>query len=139
MTAKEYLRQYARAKTRAEIFKTEYEKEKNLIDTIRAAGSGDGTPSSGRISSPTEQKAIRLADKLTDYQNAELEALELKREILWMIELLQGDCATVLYERYINLKSWQEVADEIGYSLRQTHRFHQEGLGLIDMALNGTF
>lgn len=139
MTAKEYLRQYARAKTRAEIFKTEYEKEKNLIDTIRAAGSGDGTPSSGRISSPTEQKAIRLANKLTDYQNAELEALELKREILWTIGLLQGDCATVLYERYINLKSWQEVADEIGYSLRQTHRFHQEGLGLIDMALNGTF
>lgn len=139
MTAKEYLRQYARAKARADVFKTEYEKEKNLIDTIRAAGSGDGTPSSGRISSPTEQKAIRLADKLTDYQQAELEALELKREILWTIELLQGDCATVLYERYINLKSWQEVADTIGYSLRQTHRFHQEGLGLIDMALNGTF
>ena len=128
MTAKEFLRQYAQAEKLALRYRTEYEKEFMQIDTIRAAGSGDGTPGSGKISAPTEAKALRLAEKLTDYQNAVLDAIELKREVLKMIEYVPGEYGAVLYERYVNLKSWEEVADSIGYSLRQTHRFHQQAL-----------
>lgn len=128
MTAKEFLKQYAQAERLAVRYRTEYEKELMQIDTIRSAGSGDGMPGAGKISAPTEAKALRLAEKLTTYQNAVLDAIELKREVLKMIEYVPGEYGAVLYERYIQLKTWEEVADSIGYSLRQTHRFHQQAL-----------
>ena len=128
MTAKEYMKQYGRLKHKADILKTEYEAEKQTIDTIRAAGSGDGTPSSGKISTPTETKAIRLADKLTAYQNAELEALEARQKIFDTICAIPGEFGQVLFGHYLEMKSWQEVADDVGYSLRQTHRIHQAAL-----------
>ena len=139
MTAKEYLRQYEEAARLARRLKTEYDKEVELIDSIRSVLGGDGTPRGGSISKTTENKAIRLAEKLSDYQNAELDALRIKRTVLSTINAISGEAGSTLYERYINLKwdeerkiirlqTWDEVAKAIGYSKRQTHRFHEDGL-----------
>lgn len=131
MTAKEFLKRYARAKDRAELFKAEYRAELETVDTIRSAGDGDGTPRSGKVSDPTKQKALRLAEKLTNYEQAEMEALEIRIEIFKAISLLPVECGQVLFERYLERKSWTEVADSICYSLTQTHRFHRQALLLL--------
>ena len=142
MTAKEYLRQYEEAARLARRLKTEYDKEVELIDSIRSVLGGDGTPRGGSISKTTENKAIRLAEKLSDYQNAELDALRIKRTILSTINAIPGEAGSTLYERYINLKwdekrkiirlqTWDEVAKAIGYSKRQAHRFHEDGLAVV--------
>ena len=142
MTAKEYLRQYEEAARLARRLKTEYDKEVELIDSIRSVLGGDGTPRGGSISRTTENKAIRLAEKLSDYQSAELDALRIKRTVLSTINSIPGEAGSTLYERYINLqwdeerqilrlKTWDEVSKAIGYSKRQTHRFHQDGLAAV--------
>ena len=142
MTAKEYLRQYEEAARLARRLKTEYDKEIELIDSIRSVLGGDGTPRGGSISRTTENKAIRLAEKLSDYQSAELDALRIKRTVLSTINSIPGEAGSTLYERYINLRwdekrkiirlqTWDEVAKAIGYSKRQTHRFHQDGLAAV--------
>ena len=142
MTAKEYLRQYEEAARLARRLKTEYDKEVELIDSIRSVLGGDGTPRGGSISRTTENKAIRLAEKLSDYQDAELDALRIKRTVLSTINSIPGEAGSTLYERYINLqwdeerqilrlKTWDEVSKAIGYSKRQTHRFHQDGLAAV--------
>lgn len=142
MTAKEYLKQYEEAARLARRLKTEYDKEVELIDSIRSVLGGDGTPRGGSISRTTENKAIRLAEKLSDYQDAELDALRIKRTVLSTINSIPGEAGSTLYERYINLqwdeerqilrlKTWDEVSKAIGYSKRQTHRFHQDGLAAV--------
>ena len=131
MTAKEYLRQYAEAERLCRRLKTEYKKEVELIDSIRSALGGDGLPRGGQTSKVTEDKAIRLAEKLSEYQNAELDALRVKRTVLSTINAVPGEAGAVLYERYINLKSWDEVAKSVGYSKRQAHRFHEDGLAFV--------
>ena len=142
MTAKEYLKQYEEAARLARRLKTEYDKEVELIDSIRSVLGGDGTPRGGSISKTTENKAIRLAEKLSDYQNAELDALRIKRTVLSTINAIPGEAGSTLYERYINLKwdekrkiirlqTWDEVAKAIGSSKRQAHRFHEDGLSIV--------
>ena len=142
MTAKEYLRQYEEAARLARRLKTEYDKEVELIDSIRSALGGDGLPRGGGISKTTEVKAVRLAEKFSYYRDAELDALRIKRTVLSTINSIPGEAGSTLYERYINLKwdekrkiirlqTWDEVSKTIGYSKRQTHRFHVEGLAFV--------
>ena len=94
MTAKEYLRQYEEAARLARRLKTEYDKEVELIDSIRSALGGDGLPRGGGISKTTEVKAIRLSELFSDYQTAELYALRVKRTVLSTINSIPGEAGS---------------------------------------------
>ena len=128
MTAKEYLQQYENAHRVARKCRIEYEKELELIDAIGSPLAGGGTPHGSGISKKVENKAIRLADKALELKQAELEALRIRQEIFNVIRQVPGEEGDVLYERYINLKSWSEVARVIGYSKSRTHGIHNEAL-----------
>lgn len=131
MTVKEYLQQYADAVRIAERLKTEYKDELDQIDNIRSALGGDGLPKGGGISKTVEERAIRLADKALEYKQAELDAIRIRQEIFDAISAVPGEKGDVLYERYINLKSWGEVAKTVGYSKSRTHDLHNEALTLV--------
>ena len=128
MTAKEYLKQYEEAERLVRLLRIEYEKELDLIDAIKSPLGGDGTPHSGGISKTVENRAIRLADKADQVKEAELEALRIRQEIYNAVCSVPGEAGSVLYERYINLKSWGEVAKAVGYSKRQAHNLERQGL-----------
>lgn len=131
MTAKEYLKQYQEAARRAERLRSEYENELILIDAVRSVSDNDGMPHGNGISKPTEDKAIRLADKALAYQTAALEAIRIRQQVFDLIETIPGEHGAVLYERYVNLKTWDEVAQSVGYSVRQTFRIHGEALDMV--------
>ena len=128
MTVKDYLRQYERAVRKVERLETEYLKEKNLIDALNDSLGGDGTPHSSAISNSTEQKALRLSDKLLELEDAKIQAIEVRQEIFDTIEAVPDMMGEVLYKRYIELKRWWQIADELNYSERQTQRIHQDAL-----------
>ena len=128
MTAKEYLQQYDNAVRIARLLKREYEKELDLIDNVRSALGGDGQPRSGSVSKPVEETAIRLADKALAWKQAELDAIRIRQEVFDVIREVPGEKGDVLYERYINLKSWSEVARSVGFSKSRTHDLHNEAL-----------
>lgn len=131
MTAKEFLQQYGEAVRIAERIKTEYDKEQDLIDSVRSALGGDGVPHGGRISKETENKAIKLADKVLELKDAELEAISIRQKVFDVIRTVPGEKGDVLYERYINLKSWDEVADSVGYSKRHARNLHDEAIDIV--------
>lgn len=131
MTAKEYLKQYEEAARLARRLKTEYDKEVELIDSISSPLGGDGTPHGGGISKATENKAIKLADKALELKDAELEAIRIRQKVFDVISTVPGEKGDVLYERYINLKSWDEVADSVGYSKRHARNLHDEALDIV--------
>lgn len=131
MTAKEFLQQYGEAVRIAEMIKTEYDQEQDLIDSVRSALGGDGTPHGGGISKATENKAINLADKALELKDAELEAISIRQKVFDVIRTVPGEKGDVLYERYINLKSWDEVADSVGYSKRHARNLHDEAIDIV--------
>lgn len=131
MTAKEFLQQYGEAVRIAERIKTEYDQEQDLIDSVRSSIGGDGVPHGGRISKETENKAIKIADKALELKDAELEAISIRQKVFDVIRTVPGEKGDVLYERYINLKSWDEVADSVGYSKRHARNLHDEAIDIV--------
>jgi DNA-directed RNA polymerase specialized sigma subunit len=136
MTVRKYLEQYGEAVRIAERLKTEYDQELLEIDNVRSTLGGDGTPHGTGISRATEDKAIRLADKALELKDAELEAVRIRQEVFDSIRRIQGTKGDILYEKYINLKSWDEVADTVGYSKRHVQRLHDEALPQVQIPKN---
>ena len=77
----EYLRQYEYAVNRAARCREEYENESMLIDAVRSLSDNDGMPHGSGISKPTENKAIKLADKRQRLIRAENDAIEIRDEL----------------------------------------------------------
>lgn len=128
MTVKEYLRQYEAAERIARRLKTEYDEQVLMIDNIKSPSNTDGMPHGSGISNRTEQSALRLLETAERYKNAEVEALKKRQQVfnlIWNVPGVKGD---ILYERYINLKNWDQVADSVHYSLQHVHRLHGEVL-----------
>lgn len=136
MTVKEYLRQYERAEKIARRAKEEYDHEVLKIGSIKSPLNTDGLPHGTSISRAVEEQAIRLTELAYRYKNAEIEALKKRQQVfdtIWNVPGLKGD---ILYERYINLKKWEEVADTVHVSLRHATRLHGEALQDLNMSLN---
>lgn len=116
MTAREYLEKYKEACRLVKRYQQEYDDETILIDAVRSLSDNDGMPHGSGISKPTEDKAVRLADKRLRLIEARLEALRIKQQIFDTIMLIDGLEGEVLVERYVNLKTWGEVCNAVCYT-----------------------
>ena len=132
MTAKEYLRQYEYAVKRIQRLEEEYEAEILLIDAVRSVSDNDGMPHGNGISKPTEDKAIRLADKALRLTEAKLDAIKIRQELFDFIEQIDGDEGEVLYRRYVKLELWREVASDMGYTERAVFQIHARALAVVE-------
>lgn len=132
MTAREYLQQYGEAVRNSERLKREYITELELIDAVGSTLGGDGLPHGNGISRKTEDKAIRLAEKAAALRDARIEAIRIRQEIFETIQSVPGAKGEVLYERYIKLKSWDEIAEAVGYTKRHARNIHDEALTYVE-------
>ncbi len=136
MTAKEYLRQYERAVRRAQRYRQQYEEESALIDAVRSLSDNDGMPHGSGISKPTENKAIRLADRRMRLIRAELEAIRIKQDLFDFIDSIEGVEGDVLYHRYIRLLKWEEICLIVHYSWPNTMRIHRRALDIVQKKID---
>lgn len=132
MTAKEYLKQYEYAVKRIQRLEEEYAAEQLLIDAVRSLSDNDGMPHGSGISKPTENKAVRLADKKLRIIQARLDAIEVKQELFDFVDSIEGDEGEVLFRRYISLEFWKDIASEMKYSERAIYKIHQRALRIVD-------
>ena len=138
MIAKEYLRQYEYADRRVRRLEAEYEQEMLMVDAIRSASDNDGMPHGNSISKPTEDRAIRLADRKLRLVQARLDALEVRQEIFDLINDIEGVEGDVLYQRYINLHKWEEICVMLHYSWQGIHLIHRRALAIVESRLKCT-
>ena len=136
MTAKEYLRQYEYATRKVKRLEAELEEETLLIDAVRSVSDNDGMPHGSGISKPTEERAIRLADKRLRLVQARLDAVEIRQNVYDAIERIGGDEADVLYQRYILLKTWDKVCESVYFSWFKVNQLHHSGLEKVDKIIN---
>ena len=98
----------------------------NEIDRLRELAECLSSPKLGeRVTSSNGNTSMQTVDKIVDLQaevNKEIAVLvDLIAEIHTKIEQLENPTErAVLTERYINVKSWEEIAEIIGYSDRNT-------------------
>lgn len=131
MTAKQFLRQYEDAQRRASRYKAEYERESELIDSVRSTLGGDGLPHGSGISRKVEDQAIRLAEKAMRWKAAELDAIARRQEVFELIDQIPGIEGDVLYERYINMSTWESMAETLHYSVRGVQYAHGRALVIV--------
>ncbi len=128
MTAKEYMIGLKNLKT---LIKTKEDELKEL------SAISDGAPKSGsggvRVSpdgTPPFVKTIERKEQLERFINSRIDELfdkwyESEKALAKMNSPLYE---AVLCDRYINNKSWEMIADELHYSVRQVQRFHGDAL-----------
>ena len=136
MNAKEYLSQ---AIWLDRLIQNKLE-QKELLETMAQKVTVDFTKekvSGGNsVASPMEAATVKLVD-LNHEINGDIDQLiDLKKEILETINRVEDPSYQLLLEmRYINNKSWDDVARDMGYDKRYTMKLHGRALKEINEIL----
>lgn len=72
---------------------------------------------------------IEQEQLIQEHMHNLLEALQEVRQLVDLVE--KPELRIVLQMRYLNYKTWEQIATELGYSWRQMHRLHGRALTLI--------
>ena len=141
MTAEQYLSQYRLLSARLAVLESNIKAIQEERITLRSAWP-DGQPHGTMVGDPTAHKAIELTRTLAGYENKQrklkAELWGKRQEIVDTINLVPDpNCMTLLFLRYINLLTWEEVAVCMGYSYRWVAgALHDKSLGMIDEIIN---
>ncbi len=136
MTAKEYLEKAYRLNQVIDIKLEEVSALRSLTTRVTTAFGEDKIKTSKKRS-PMEDVLVRLMD-LENEVNIDIDRLiSLKKEIIETINQVDDyTLRLVLAMRYINHKSWEDIADDLLYDVRTIYRFHKQGLKEIEKILN---
>lgn len=128
MTAKQYLSQIARADNIIKNKLSEIYQLKVLSTSISATNIGERVQTS-----VSADKMGDMIAKIVDLQREAQEDIDkytdFRKKAISQIESIETDnFYNVLYGRYIQYKTFEQIAKEMGYSWRQTVRIHGEAL-----------
>lgn len=129
---KEYLLRYRYARKKQEAI----EKEIEELRLERMSPSGlrqDGMPH-GSDCSDLSGYAADLDELLEELKDQMEEKIRIRREISAKIEEMEDESESLLLRlRYIHEMKWEQVAEKMEYSLKQTHRIHGNALKNLKM------
>ena len=131
MTIKEYLSQAYRIDQR---INSQLEQVRSLRElAVKATSTLSDTYSSGN---GNKQKMEGVIVKIIDLENEideEIDRLvDLKQEIVSMIKQVKNpEYQTLLELRYLNFKTWEQIATEMQYSIQHIFRIHNKSLSLL--------
>ena len=135
METKEYLESYRRIEERMRILTAEIERLRAEAESasINLDGMPHGTGKGDRL----ERLAIQLAEMETELQH-EMSRLWSKRmEIINLLGSMKSHKhQTLLHKRYIECKSWEVIAYEMGISWRYCYMLHGSALNEFGELLN---
>lgn len=134
MNAKEYLKQYGRCVKECEMLKERINTLRDEYDLI-GSGAGDGI-GTGEPGNPTERKALRVAQLEERLTKAYEERLETESLIWKLILEVGGTESQLLANRYVYLKSWEQICVDMNYSWNGIHKKHRVALKRANEILN---
>ncbi len=133
MTAKEYLGQAYRIDQRINSKLEQIASLRALIYKVTTTLSD--TPKGTSDSSSRESIIAKMMDLETEINNDIDKLVELKHNIMDLINKVDNpELHIVLEERYLCFKTWEQIAVDMGYSLRNIYMLHASALKKIPMA-----
>lgn len=136
MNAREFLKQYEYAMDYAARCENEYREAVENIDAIGSTLATDGQPHGNGISRKTEDRAIDLAEASKKWAKAKAEAFKIRQKVVDAIIDIPDIEGKVLYERYINLLTWEQIAEKLYYSNSGIFYAHQRALDIVERRLS---
>lgn len=162
MNAKEYLLQVGMIDARLKVVEANINRIRRELlqigDISVSSKWPDGQPRGTKTTDPTGSKAVKLADMTNEKRDKlmkELYELEYKQIItrshLWSVRMDVIDTIEKIYDpaepmtktyykllmlRYIDNKTWEQIAVELGYTFRHTTRLHGIALKRMEKILN---
>ena len=127
VTAKEYLNQ-------ARVLDMLINAKQSELYSLKLMATSISSPAiAEKVQSGGENNTMRIIDKIVDLQNEinlEIDKLvDLKSRIRNEIKQINNPIERILLtERYINNKSWLEIAKVMHYTERQVHNIHGKSL-----------
>ncbi len=135
MTAKEYLNQAWNIDQRINGKLTQASRLRDMTTHITQVLS-DMPKNASHDNHKMEEAVTRLMDTETEIDESIDRLVDLKIEIMnaiWQVE--DVGCRLLLEQRYINFKSWEDIARDMNVSVRWVHKLHAKGLELIEKFL----
>lgn len=133
MTAKEYLQQALRLDERINSKISQVESLRELA--TKCTLTITGMPRNSSPSQSTMADAVCKIINLEDEINHDIDRLvDLKREMVEVIKKVDDvECSLLLELRYLCFKPWEDIAVEMGYTLRNIHYLHKQALRLVEV------
>lgn len=129
---KQFLWGYRDSLRRIERIKAEME-ELRAMKTSMASGGGSGCGRKG-YKNDLSGRMARLDALEADKKKELCHMMEIHERIERAINSLENEQERdVLFYRYIKGLTWLEIAEQMGYTERQAHRFHGKALAHLDL------
>lgn len=134
MSAKEYLKKYDWLCANIKSKELDYQESLTIATSISAPTDGEKV-SSSKLSDRTAKAGIDLAERKNELDELKLKAEGMKHIINLMIDRLEPNInyLQVISLRWLRHKKWEDIAEEMGYSLRQAQRIHGFALKELDI------
>nr|DAM27049.1 MAG TPA: Protein of unknown function (DUF1492) [Caudoviricetes sp.] len=134
---KDYLKSYK--KTRNRLNSLELQRKQIKIDMLHVrASQGDGMPRGNGEINDLSRYIEQIADLEEQIDDMRMELLDKQIKITSAINALNDDDeCTVMTEKYLNGKTWEQVAEDNGFAWMTMHRIHGKALKKIKLEFLG--
>lgn len=128
MTAKQYLRQLSQKEINIRKLSDEIEERRAKLTSMTLPVLGDKVQTSpggdhfADMIASLADREVKLAEDIQEYFRLRDEIVD---RILGMDDAVQGD---VLYQRYVQGRQWQPIADDMHYSVQRVFQIHGNAL-----------
>lgn len=131
MTAKEYLNQAFRIDQRINSKLEQMESLRTLF-TRTSSTLSDMPKNPNKDHSRSEELIVKIM-MIEDEIKADIDKLvSLKKEVSDVINAVEPvECRMLLELRYLCFHTWEEIAAEMNYTVRNVHLLHSKALGLV--------
>ena len=131
MTAKEYLNQAFRIDQRINSKLEQIESLRTLL-TKTSSTLSDMPKNPNKSRSRTEDLIIKIM-MIEDEIKADIDKLvSLKKDVSDVINAVEPvECRMLLELRYLCFHTWEDIAAEMNYTVRNVHLLHSKALGLV--------
>lgn len=128
-----FLNRGYRAKERIEARQARIESWRKIAESITVNPESSGGGGSGFAENKLERcvlNIVELQDEITA-EIAELASYELEASRVLKAFVDDPNLLTVLEHRYLEYKTWEAIAYEMGYTFRWTQELHRRGLATL--------
>lgn len=137
MRAKEYLQQAYRLNQRINSDLREVGELRQIANSISSPQTQQDRVQTSHTNSAPFTNALMRIWEMENIIDSEIDRfVAMKNEIRRVIDDVKNEKQRMLLRyRYIHFDSWDEIADEMNYSLRWVHTLHRKALSSVDTIL----
>lgn len=133
MDVKDFLRQIRKIDI---LINAKQEEIERLRSKITYPGISYEERTSSSFTNGKEANIIKLVEYEEELNKKIDEYIDKKKEVAHIIDQLKNaDYIDILYKRYFQFKTWEEIASEKGYTFQWVHKLHARALKEVEKLL----